>query len=282
MKTKLKQVTILTLLVVLVTLTGVVNAETVVQMQLTSSSKLEAGATVEVTLAITNINAGEGIDSFIGEISYDEEVFEPVTEDSFDGQNHWNLFTYNEETKLFTLSRSSYVNNNSDVLKVTLKVKEGVTKQSAEVSIKDIFVSGGTEDIEVNMVSVTIEVPQPTKPTPEEPDANTEEPGNNTETPGSNTEKPGNNTETPAPSTNTQNPTTEAPKTNTQKPTGNGSVQTNTDKTQPITQQDNSKSSGKIPQTGVAEDIIFFTIFVAMVIGVVSYIRYRSVSRDIK
>lgn len=270
MRTKLKMVAILTLLLVFVTLSGVVNAETTVQMQLTSSSKLQAGATVEVTLAITNINAGDGIDSFIGEIDYDEEVFEPITEDNFDGQNRWNLFTYNEETNLFTLSRSSYVNTNSDVLKVTLKVKEGVTKESAEVSIKDIFVSGGdvasggTGDIAVDTVSVTIKAPEPVNPGPTNPDPGTQEPDPNT-----NTDK--------TPVTPDISDKKDDKKTNVEQPATNNKP---ANQAAPI--MDNSGSQGTIPQTGTAENMIFFTISAIAVMGIVAYIRYRIISKDIK
>ena len=276
MKKTKKQIAILIILTIILSIAGISHATGSVTMQLTSNSKLEEGQTVEVKLAITSINAGEGIDTVTAQLNYNQEIFEPVTEESFTGLNHWNFIMYNEDDGAFILSKSSKVDSNSEVLKVELKVKENITVDKAEVSISNIVVSGGDEDIDVDMVSVTIEVPEPTKPTPEEPDTNTEAPDTNTEIPGTNTEEP-------APSTNTQKPTpSEKPKTNTQTPTSNGSVKTNTDKTQTIAQQDNSKSSGTIPQTGTAEDIIFFTIFAAMVIGVVSYIRYRSVSKDIK
>ena len=283
MKKAQKHIAMLIILTILLSIAGISHATGDVTMQLTSNSKLEEGKTVEVSLAITSINAGEGIDTVTAQLNYNQEIFEPVTEESFTGLNHWNFIMYNEDDGAFILSKSSKVDSNSEVLKVELKVKENITVDKAEVSISNIVVSGGDEDIDVDMVSVTIEVPEPTKPTPEEPDTNTEAPDTNTEIPDTNTEIPGTNTEEPAPSTNTQKPTpSEKPKTNTQTPTSNGSVKTNTDKTQTIAQQDNSKSSGTIPQTGTAEDIIFFTIFAAMVIGVVSYIRYRSVSKDIK
>lgn len=267
MKKTQKHIAMLIILTIILTFTGISHAAGSVTMQLTSSSKLEAGQTVEVTLAITNIDAGEGIDTVTAQLDYSKEVFEPITgKKSLEGDGDWSCVAYNEDDGVFILSSDSKVNTNSEVMKVKFKVKEGISVTQTEISIKDIVVSGGDEtgDINVDMVSVTISAPEPVNPpTPQQPDTNTQTPE-------------------PAPDTNTQKPTTETPKTNTQKPTSNGSVQTNTDKTPTVIQQDNSKSNGKIPQTGTAENMIFFTISAISIMAIIAYIRYRIISKDIK
>lgn len=165
MKIKLTSIAIILFILVILPL-SVVKAENSVSMQLTSNSKLVAGQVVEVSFSITSIDAGEGVDAIVGRLNYDDNIFEEVTEDDFYGQNRWNVQIYNPSTKLFTLSKSSKVNSNCDVLKIKLKVKEGVNKDSTEISLSDIvtsggiITSGGTGDIEVEDVKVTIEAEQ--------------------------------------------------------------------------------------------------------------------------
>lgn len=158
---KSKILLIILILITMISLTGFVSAFSV-NMQLDSSSKLKAGDTVEVTLKILNIDAGDGIDSIAATLEYDKNVFEEVTEDNFEGLNRWNVNIYSTDSQKFTVSKSSKVNQASDVFKLTLKAKTAVDVDSTEITIKDITASGGssdiggTGDIQVQKVSKTI------------------------------------------------------------------------------------------------------------------------------
>ena len=101
MKKKLISISLMITLLITLSL-SVVNAETNVKMQITSSSELTAGGTVELILSITNIDAGDGIDAVVGKVNYDKNIFEEVTEENFEGQNRWNSPTFNTGTQLFT------------------------------------------------------------------------------------------------------------------------------------------------------------------------------------
>lgn len=301
MKLKLRKISLIVLLLITLPL-SVVNAQPTVNMNLTSASELVAGQTVEVNLAITSIDAGEGIDALVGKINYDKNVFEELTEEGFEGKNRWNFQIFSPETGLFTLSKSSKVNTNSEVLKLTLKVKEGVNLDSTKISMTDVVVSGGavssggTGDIEVGEISVTINAkqeeqtptpnPNPT-PTPD-PDPEPTPTPTPTPTPDPDPEQ------TPAPDINPDNnnsvgvdntisdDTTVNDNNNTVVGggnTGNGN-NTGSDKNQSTTIKNNvsnnTTSKGKLPQTGVQENIIVcIAILVVVGIGIFSYRRYK-------
>lgn len=158
---KIKALIVMLLLITFISLTGIVNAASV-NMSLNSSSKLKAGDVVTVTLKISSIDAGDGIDAIVATLDYDKNVFEEVTEDSFEGINKWNVNVYSTDTQMFTVTKSSKVNSVSDILKISLKVKDTISVDSTEIKLKDITASGGavdsggTGDIEIKEASVKI------------------------------------------------------------------------------------------------------------------------------
>ncbi len=164
-----KIVIMLMIVLVLISYVGVVNAASV-GMTLNSSSKLKVGDNVEVTLKISNITAGEGIDAIVATLNYDKNVFEEVSQNNFTGMNQWNVNLYATDTQIFTITKSAKVNTPSDVLKIVLKVKSPVNVNSTEIKIKDITASGGavdvggTGDIVVQDVKVNVLKEETTKP----------------------------------------------------------------------------------------------------------------------
>lgn len=177
MKKVSKILTILMIACILISYAGVVNAASV-SMTLNSSSKLKAGDTIEVTLKIGNITAGDGIDAIVASLDYDKNVFEQVTQSNFVGLNQWNVNIYDATTQIFTMTKSAKVNTPTDVLKITLKVKNPVNVNSTTITIKDISASGGavdvggTGDITVQNTSVIIQKETTTTVVPEKPSTN--------------------------------------------------------------------------------------------------------------
>lgn len=177
-KFKFKTILMITILIVIMSLTSIVNAFSI-NMKLDSASQLEAGKTIEVVLKISNIDAGNGIDAISGTIEYDKNVFDEVTQNSFEGINNWNIGLYDTQTQTFTLLRSSKVNTASDLLKITLKVKENVNTNSTTIKIKGItasggaVVDGGTGDIEVTDTNIEIKKATTTNPIVNEIKTNT-------------------------------------------------------------------------------------------------------------
>lgn len=248
MKKFLKILSIIISLIIILSISGIVNAFSV-NMKLDSSSQLKAGSTVEVTLKIVNIDAGDGIDAIAGTLEYNKNVFDEVTEDSFEGINKWNVNIYSTDTQMFTVTKSSKVNTVSDVLKITLRVKDTVNVDSTEIKIKEIAASGGavadggTGDIEIQEVKFNI-----TKESSQVPDTNV-----------------------------TVNETTnEIVNDTTNKVITNvimgGNITTNK------VNSNTNQSTGKLPQTGENVYGIITGVAIISVIAIVAFIKYRNLN----
>lgn len=254
MKTNLKSKILLIVLVLftIISLTNFVSAFSV-SMELTSTSKLKAGDVVTVTLKISNVDAGEGIDAIVGALEYDKNVFEEVTEENFEDRNRWKVNIYSTQSQKFTVLKSSKVNTAGEVLAITLRAKDTVNVDSTTITIKDITASGGavsdggTGDIVISPASVTIN-----KEIVQQPDDNNNKVDTNT--------------------TNTNTNTTDTDKVNNV----GGASNNKTNTVKPINNV-SGKAEGKIPQTG--ENIIGIVagILIISVIAIVAFIKYRNV-----
>lgn len=237
MKKYLKKLVIFIILITMIFITGKISAASV-SISLSSDSKLVAGDIVEVTLKISNIDAGDGIDSIEGKLNYDKNIFEEITVDSFEGINKWNVLDYNGNSGIFTAIRSAKVNMQSDILKITLRAKSDIIVSSSSIEIKEITTSGGgidnggTGDIKVNDVNITINKVSEINP----------------------------------------NPDTNQPNTNQQ-----SSGQTNTNKIVINEINGNNVPNTKLPQTGEEYGIVF-AIAVVIVVSIMAYVRYRNVN----
>ncbi len=130
---------------------------------LSSNSKLEAGSTVVAKLKIAEISAGEGIDAIVATLNFDSNVLEIAGQSSLVGTNGWAIGAYNSTTHTFTMTNSSKVNSAQDILTITFNVKQKISVDSTQISVKNISVSGGaansggTGDIMVADTKVTIQ-----------------------------------------------------------------------------------------------------------------------------
>lgn len=188
---KIKSFITIIMLITLITMSTIVMAATggeySVKMSLTSDSKLKAGDTVTVNVNVTSVNALDGIDAIAAAINYDEKVFEAVSTSSMVATNEWTP-SYAASTKMLTLKKDSKVSKPETVLKINLKVKDTINVDSTTIKLQEVVASngivsnGGTGDIEVGEISVTIN---------KDTTGSTEKP---TPTPGTSTEKPSNDT----------------------------------------------------------------------------------------
>ena len=138
MKKNVKILLISLLILSIISITGSVSAFSV-EMKLESSSKIKPGNTIEVMLKISNIDAGNGINAIGATLEYDKNVFDEVTQDSFVGVNSWSIGSYSTETQILTILRSSKVNTASDILKLTLRVKDNSNVNSSTIRTSPSF-----------------------------------------------------------------------------------------------------------------------------------------------
>lgn len=162
---KIKSFITIIMLITLITMSTIVMAATggnySVKMSLTSNSKLKAGDTVTVNVNVTSVNALDGIDAIAAAINYDENVFETLSTSSMVATNEWTP-TYAASTKMLTLKKDTKVSKAETVLTIKLKVKDTINVDSTTIKLQEVVASngivsnGGTGDIEVGEISVTI------------------------------------------------------------------------------------------------------------------------------
>lgn len=244
---KLKTITSLLIILMIVAIANISRAYSV-DADLSSSGKLKGGQEVKVTLSFKAIDALDGLRSgTIDQIVYDKNIFEEITDDSFDGQNKWSTAYSNGK---LVITKSNPMTSNAAVATLTLKVKEGVTAESTKVEFKGIVVAsgsvatGGTGNIAVTDQQVTIYADKEGTSGTEDPKTNTLAGTNETNTSKTNT----------------------AAKSNTS--------------TNKITSS--KTTSSKLPKAGDAATIAIMAIIaIALLAGVVGYIKY-SKNKDIK
>ncbi|MBP3255339.1 MAG: hypothetical protein J6M60_02470 [Clostridia bacterium] len=116
-------------------------------------SSLKPGDEVEITLKISDINAGtNGINALEAKLQYDESVFEKVSQDDVSSKNNWSL-TYNDENtiqkgKMLAMILSAGVKNDQEIGGVKLRVKDDLTSttltKQTEVKLVNVSTNNGT------------------------------------------------------------------------------------------------------------------------------------------
>ena len=180
-KANLKTLISIMTIVMLIAINTIALADTnyAVSMSLTSDSKLKEGDTVTVNVNLTNINAGNGIDALTAQLDYDTNVFETVTTSDIKSATSWTP-TFASQTNKMTALKNEKVKTSETVFSITLKVKSSISVDSTKVTLKNIVVSGGivanggTGDINVNDISVTISKAKATESTTENTTKNDE------------------------------------------------------------------------------------------------------------
>lgn len=236
MEKTLKIVGIIMIIAILIGMANISNAFSF-NASLSSDDKLVAGQEVKVTLSLSNIDMDDGIRSIkVGKITVGEE-FEAIATTSF-SSSIW-MPTYSNGG-LILMSGTPITNAGSAVI-LTLKVKPGITAKSSTITFENIVASSGsnTGDITVGTKTITIKANETTGS------------GNDTGT-----------TNTP-----TKNNTT-----NNLQGGANKAVSNST--TKEVT---SSKAvPNKLPKTGYTQGIVILTlILIAIVVGIVSFVKYK-------
>lgn len=173
MKANLRKALVVIMVAIMIisisTLANAVGENYSVGMSLTSNSKLKAGDTVKINVNLTSISAGDGVDTIAGELNFDKNVFETPAASAFTSSSAWTP-TYASSTNMLTLMKNEKVTSAEAVVTISLKVKDTINVTSTKVTLGDIIVSGGsvdiggTGDIKVNDISITINADTPATP----------------------------------------------------------------------------------------------------------------------
>ena len=158
MKRKISFV-LLIILLTFVMLTVMVNALSFTTTMTPNSTSVEEATEVVVTVSVSNLDVGDsGINSYSAYLSYDTEVFEPLTDSSVEGLNGWSS-TYSTTSGQILLTKNSFVNSDEDVMQITLRTMEGLEEGTeGTVSLTGIVASNSEDNIDGTTVSTTITV----------------------------------------------------------------------------------------------------------------------------
>ena len=256
------------------------NIELNVQDQITVEEGTE---TLEV---IVGLGEFTGIEDNVvlgleAQLEYNENMFTSI---EAEGTNGW-IVTYEPATKVLVGAVTSAIaKSNTNIAKITLKLKSGLTAGTeGEIKLNNVILSGGGEDekFEFNkIVKVAVEEKQTTvQPTPPST-PQTQQPSTTPESP----------TPTPTPSTTTQTPSTPSTptaQTNTQDNTSKQNLNTNNNRANTNVKDivaTNTKTIASattaevknIPKAGKSN--IPIIIFIVTLISLsFSFIRYKSI-----
>lgn len=153
------------ILVILCALTTSVSALSFTPTMTASKQTVPEQQEFTVTIKVSNLEVGtNGINALIGTISYDTNVFETISESSFEGLNSWQV-QYDEASKEIKALKPSFVKNEEQVFQITLKTKSGVTGKEGNISFTKVSASNSESTINANDVSTTIKVGTEVEPT---------------------------------------------------------------------------------------------------------------------
>lgn len=240
MKKKLKTL-IIALIVMFCTSICYVQAASFVFTATADNSNIKPGDTITVEFSISNIDVeGSGINTISAKLEYDENVFDQVLSSSFAGENNWSI-TYNDEEgesegNFLAVIIEDGVDTDQVIGKLKLRVKDGIENTQTQVKITDIVTNDGSQEIEGQDQTLTINVSKPVEPQ----DQNQNNNNNNNN---------GNNSSN----------------------NGNGGISSNSSNSS--NKSSNNNSNKPLPSTGEElSAIIIITIGVTTIIGTITFI----------
>lgn len=262
MKMKSKIVSIVVMILLIVCLVSVsVDAVSFTATMTPSATTVKEATEFTITVKVSNLDVGtNGINSLKGNLKYDTNVFETISESSIEGLNSWSA-KFDEASGEISLTKNTFVTSTQEVFQIIFKTKSGVSGKSGTISYTNIVASNSETSIPATDISTSITVGNETS--------------NNNNT----------NTNSVANKIVTINPTTN----NTTNNTSNNAVvnkTTNTNSTNNsissyVNTMTNTQTQDNIPQTGV-NDTILTVLFIVIAIAVAFYIKIEKLNKEMK
>ena len=116
------------------------------KIEIICSDEIIPGQIVKVSLKICNVQ--DKIDTIIGRIVYDTDVFEELTEEDFENRSKWTYPLYNEENNVFLVDKGFSTKKDEVFLSINFIVKSDAINTSSLIKITDLEVCGEGSAIE--------------------------------------------------------------------------------------------------------------------------------------
>lgn len=119
-----------------------------------NENKIVAGSKVVVSVNLKDLE--EEIDVYKGQLDYDKNSFNEITEEDFLMKNGWTGLVFNKETGVFVIENDKKLDKSHEVFQITLESKKNIDKENISLNIINNFVSGGNKDIKSENVELKI------------------------------------------------------------------------------------------------------------------------------
>ena len=241
-----------------------------------SAGNVKPGDEVTFTVKVKDISSDKGINGVEGIISYDTDKFEELKSENVTKASAWEV-AYNKDNGKVIAEGLTALKENTDVIKITLKVKNdnNLAGKTATISLNNV-VAYNDEKVDIGTISSSVKIES--------------ESGSATPTPTATAKPNGGSESTPTPSTkpnNTTAPTATAkpnsgenkndvPITNINTNTGNSSNNKGNSSSGSSSSSSNkgTTSSSSLPKAGIGSTVTVLTVIAAL-LGTVSYIKLR-------
>lgn len=123
-----------------------------------TNTTIKKGQEVTVLVEISDIEMGDGINTFKATLNYDTDVFTSV---DVQGINDWTKQTYNTENGIFILTYSNLLTTTEQAIaRFTFKVKDDTTKESGTISLTEMEAANTDSKATPDDASITLNVEQ--------------------------------------------------------------------------------------------------------------------------
>ena len=123
-----------------------------------TNTTIKKGQEVTVLVEISDIEMGDGINTFKATLNYDTDVFTSV---DVQGINDWTKQTYNTENGIFILTYSNLLTTTEQAIaRFTFKVKDDTTKESGTISLTVMEAANTDSKATPDDASITLNVEQ--------------------------------------------------------------------------------------------------------------------------
>lgn len=122
----------------------------------TNNNKINKNETLEILLSISDIDSQKGVSAINGLLEYDKNVFENIT---YEKTSEWGNFYQLNDVVFIVTSNMEEKFENSDVLKIKLKVKEDAKTGNTSIKLSNIeVVDSSNENKKINDIEQHIEI----------------------------------------------------------------------------------------------------------------------------
>lgn len=130
------------------------------RMDLTTDSLIvNEGDAINITFSMVELDQFDrGINVIKGKLNYDVTLLEKIDEDDFTTLNNWSNILYNTDTKEFILINDNDIEDYQDVFTLTIKLKDSINVSKVSLSLSNIQISEGNEDISVDDAKIELKV----------------------------------------------------------------------------------------------------------------------------